>query len=389
MRIGILTFHKPVNYGAVLQAYALSNKLAKDFPDCTVEIIDYIAPKEFAKKYTNILRRIKKNGLQAGIIEFQKVKNFSSYYKVLNLSTSSFIFSSIKHIYDYIERTYDLLIIGSDAVYNWNQNGFPSIFLPNRDINIPILSYAASVHGLDYYNEAREKIEICKKCFEKMAFISVRDKCTEEFVHYCNSEATVFHACDPTLLLDFEMMENEKQRSYSSIFRKHNIPENKDYIILMLQDERISEKIYKRYHDQYTIISLFMNNKYSDAYLYDLNPFEWAKIIKRSKLVITNYFHGTLLALEQNVPAIAIDLSHYFGKYEGKLKDLMNRRLCLPELYYMIEGLKTDREIGSMMASADDALKHKFDTRIEKALLSEKSSYSLFFKKISELMLEQ
>ena len=42
MRIGILTFHKAINYGAYLQAFSLSHKLQEQFPNDTVEIIDYI-----------------------------------------------------------------------------------------------------------------------------------------------------------------------------------------------------------------------------------------------------------------------------------------------------------------------------------------------------------
>ena len=44
-RIGILTFHKSINNGAVMQAYSLSKKLQTEYPDYTVEIIDYHMPK--------------------------------------------------------------------------------------------------------------------------------------------------------------------------------------------------------------------------------------------------------------------------------------------------------------------------------------------------------
>ena len=41
MRIGILTFHRAINYGAVMQAYSLSKQLKESFPEDSVEIIDY------------------------------------------------------------------------------------------------------------------------------------------------------------------------------------------------------------------------------------------------------------------------------------------------------------------------------------------------------------
>ena len=39
MRVGILTFHRALNYGAVLQCYALQKVL--ESKSCDVEIIDY------------------------------------------------------------------------------------------------------------------------------------------------------------------------------------------------------------------------------------------------------------------------------------------------------------------------------------------------------------
>ena len=44
-KIGILTFHKAANYGAVLQAYALENAIAERSEKIEVEIIDYYCKK--------------------------------------------------------------------------------------------------------------------------------------------------------------------------------------------------------------------------------------------------------------------------------------------------------------------------------------------------------
>ena len=41
MKVGILTFHRAYNYGAILQAYALQEKLFEN--DVQSEIIDYLS----------------------------------------------------------------------------------------------------------------------------------------------------------------------------------------------------------------------------------------------------------------------------------------------------------------------------------------------------------
>ena len=74
MKIGILTFHRPINYGAFLQSYALSNQIKRCFPESTVEIVDYIAPKENRTIYLNILRSLKYYGLDAALKELVKNK---------------------------------------------------------------------------------------------------------------------------------------------------------------------------------------------------------------------------------------------------------------------------------------------------------------------------
>ena len=73
MKIGILTFHRPINYGAFLQAYSLSNQLKKCFEKSEVEIIDYIAPKENKTIYLNVLRTLKYYGVDAMIKEIAKI----------------------------------------------------------------------------------------------------------------------------------------------------------------------------------------------------------------------------------------------------------------------------------------------------------------------------
>ena len=55
MNIGILTFHMAHNFGAMLQAYALSYTV-NQMADCSCEIIDYRLP-EIYEKYNNMLKK--------------------------------------------------------------------------------------------------------------------------------------------------------------------------------------------------------------------------------------------------------------------------------------------------------------------------------------------
>ena len=90
MRIGILTFHKAINYGAYLQAFSLSNKLQEQFPNHEVEIIDYIAPKEQNRKLYMVLWNVKHHGIKGGLSELKRISVFKSMQKYLPLSPQSF-----------------------------------------------------------------------------------------------------------------------------------------------------------------------------------------------------------------------------------------------------------------------------------------------------------
>ena len=52
-KIGILTFHRAENYGAVLQTYALQEYISKMSSNYEVEVIDYRSP--FIEKYYKLL----------------------------------------------------------------------------------------------------------------------------------------------------------------------------------------------------------------------------------------------------------------------------------------------------------------------------------------------
>lgn len=376
MKIGILTFHRPINYGAFLQAFALSNQIQRSFPKSEVEIIDYIAPKEKKKIYLNVLRTVKHYGIDAALKEVVKIRVFRKSLELLPLSKEKLSKVKFENFFSYIESNYDLLIIGSDAVFNWNQNGYPSVFIPQYKFNIPIVTYAASVHGLKYRDVEKNMLDESAFTFENMKIIGVRDKNTENFVKFCKETLQPVHCCDPTFLINFDSLYDVSHRSFEQIMKRYKINIEKQFIVLMLEDKDISKKIYQRYSDQYTIVSLFKKNKYSDAFLYDLTPIEWALVIKNSLLVVTNFFHGTLLALTQNIPVIVVDVSGYEMPYEGKLKDLMERRLNLAELY--VKKNEWNLKESEMLDAADKCIQGNYKERIVNAIDKERQSFYEF-----------
>src|SRR5690554_1267519 len=134
MNIGILTFHRTQNYGAVLQAYALKEAIQQFGHH--VEIIDYrpeflverylvfdkkrISSSSFIKLIMNLIKEISLLSRR-----YIKRKKFLAFYQdSLNLSVMAYK--------DGVECNivgYDIIVVGSDQVWNTKiTKGFNPMF---------------------------------------------------------------------------------------------------------------------------------------------------------------------------------------------------------------------------------------------------------------------
>ena len=381
MRIGILTFHKAINYGAYLQAFSLSNKLQARFPEHEVEIIDYIAPKEQKRKLYVLLRSVKHHGIKGGLSELKRIFVFRKVQKQLALSPRSFCTKNLKKLYAYIDHRYDLLIIGSDAVFNWNQTNFPTAFIPDYPFSIPVYTYAASVHGLRFYEADCTVLKSCGEVFDRMKCVGVRDRCSEKFVKLCAKDAQILHCCDPTLFIDREAISQRGSGVKNRVEKKYGLSLDSKYIVVMVQDSEMIKAVSDRYGKEYKIVSVFVKSAFSDYYVDDLDPFEWTVVLKQAALVVTSYFHGTLLSLVQGTPTVVFDYSCYCDEqYEGKLKDLMVTRLGLPELYHDKSEAEHFEGDASFYGKMDELLAGGYEKRIGEAIEKERSALDRFME---------
>lgn len=384
MRIGILTFHKAINYGAYLQSFSLSEKLRECFPKDEVEIIDYIAPKERNRKIYILLRNIKHDGIKGGISELKRIRAFNSMRKNLPLSPKSFCKEDLNEVYAYINERYDMMIIGSDAVFNWNQTNFPTAFIPDYKFDIPVYSYAASVHGLNFYDEPQERLKKCGEVFGNMKCVGVRDLCTENFVKHCSKNAEVMHCCDPTVFINTDKIYQNGMAVEKKVQKRYKFSLDEKYIAVMAPDSAMVKSIAEKYGNEYKIVSVFVKSSYADVYVADLNPFEWSVILKKAAVTVTSYFHGTLLSLVQGTPTIVLDYSGYCDeRYEGKLKDLLVTRLSLPELYFDKNYAAEFDGSSAFYKKFEELLCGKYKEKIETAMAAERKSFDAFLEKIT------
>ncbi len=178
-KIGIITFHRSHNYGAVLQAYALLTTLEK--MGHKVEIIDYW-PKYREGDYSLFNFQSKSNNGKvtwASTIKtfIKRVLTFPNRWKMYS-RFNSFIKHRLKvrntsnHLGSDIPDKYDVIICGSDQIWRYNSGriaGFDDVYFAKYPLNKKVvkLSYGSSMGDMDLDEDAKK---IFSKLIENLYF---------------------------------------------------------------------------------------------------------------------------------------------------------------------------------------------------------------------------
>lgn len=301
-KIGILTFHKSINYGSVLQAYALSKTL-EGF-DYNVEIIDY-EPKRYNEIYglyqknnslkhlfNNIFRRYPFR--QAHKNRQEVFKNFRQ--NILNLSAEKYYFNSD---FEALNDKYDVLIVGSDQIWN--------IFAPDCDdiYFLPIehkakkIAYAVSLNNATY-TESRCDNVLKSWIMDFDALSSREESGCERLYHFLDGKRQIINALDPTLIADAALFNKIKAQCAVSkpyIFL-YSISLSKQVVHAAT---RLSKKtglpIYTIMTGVKSYKYLYVNSDHIHILQNHLSPEDFLGFVANAKYVVTNSFHGTAFSL--------------------------------------------------------------------------------------------
>lgn len=291
MKIGIMTWFRYYNYGTVLQAYALQEKI-KNY-GYHPYLIDYMP------RGTNI--------------EIDSAKTFftSAYEKLLNKKYSANHNEFDSFVDKYIDKTepcntyaelkdisneYSAFICGSDQI--WSPDNFDAnYFLPFASED-KIISYAPSI-GKDKITNELKSEKMCN-LISRFKYLSVREEKGKDIIKkLCNLDAQV--VVDPTLLLNkkewSKLVDKELEKKVS----------NKKYILCYFLGP--SNQYYKDIvscakKKNYSIINiptLYNQKLNSFKSNIEIGPIEFLTLLKNASLVMTDSFHGTIFSINFNV----------------------------------------------------------------------------------------
>lgn len=283
MKIGILTFHWATNYGAVLQTYALQTYLKSKGHE--VYVIDY-KPRHFDNTFWNYLKNRK-------FLNHRKYQNTLRKERVLQIFRDKYLQLTTriftKEEIPSLVSDYDVLITGSDQVLNpsflFNGEGrrkLSTAYFLDIPFNGTKIGYAVSFGCTTYPEDAKS---IVTNIINEIDKIGVRENTGLDIlksVQYNNHSLAV---PDPTILC-YDLLFNSIE------FQR---PDKTDYYCAYILHKKI-------------VINAD-NVMYIDEQNNPLSMEAWLGTIAYSKGLITNSYHGMIMALLNHVPFVAITVN--------------------------------------------------------------------------------
>ena len=399
VKVGILTYHRSLNYGAVMQAYYLAEEIKKRFPDVSVEIVDYMS-KKMNRYYKMITLYRGKESLIHLRERIEMYKAFQKGWDELPLSDKKIISDDYEMVMKNINGKYDILISGSDAVWNFSKRGIPNPYFLIGCESSTLMSYAASCNGLavsSFSDIASSEKEYLKKSFSAFKYIGVRDAQTEMLVKYAAPELKVYHNCDPSLLAG-DLSPIDRKALIDKLKKKYRFDPNKPTIAFMMSNlngnfrAQLAKKIKEKYGEKYQTVSLYSYNKYADIpYVADLTPQEWSIIFGLFQLTISKYFHGTMFSLLNRTPVIAVSAEKSIDGMPNKISDALER-MQLSDFYFStVNSESVDWTM--LMNKIDECLSMKMSStiknRISCGLDKERRCAESFFVTLGEVIADR
>lgn len=307
MNIGMITFHTPINYGAVLQAYALQQVYQK--MGHNAEIIDYCTPKLKGNYRTIELPRTLKSWLIFPLQithlgkKMRKIKKFIDFRKNNLVLTRQYLCTD-----DLVNNTpeYDVYSTGSDQVFNVRRpldekKVFYLGFTQGKKI-----SYAAS---FGKSNISKQDIKEIGDYLRDFSWISIREQYGCDIVNKALPEKKAYKVVDPVFLIT-----REQWHSLAMQYKRKKVPSK---YILLFDLKRIKESF--MYADELSkklglpVVCITNHDvvhlKCRKVIIRDAGPTEFLYLMNGAECIITDSFHGVAFSIIMEKNFIFTDIT--------------------------------------------------------------------------------
>ena len=331
---GILTYHHVVNWGSVLQAVCLTKFLQKLYPQDTIEIIDYVPTT--SQQYNQ--QRLYRDRKKFKISYREKVKKYDRKMRQCQefltkhalLSTTQTVSDDARQAQSFMEeQDYDTVFVGSDTVFQLGPNfGGKHIGAPQAP-NAYFLPYPSSfrkigfaVSSNPFHSSMLETLdqEAVSEALSGFEYIFYRDQVTHDALRLLDvNPDRLSYIPDPSLLVDFDLLCQDEVVNFDAeriaavaIGNAH------------LADQVIGTLQKLNYHPINLLSGSGSNETFTTENIPSVEAF--INLHKRFDLVITDRFHGSIIALVVgSCPVIGIEETARYPDPNSKVRDLYGR----------------------------------------------------------------
>lgn len=290
MKIGIITFHRVDNIGAVLQASALQYYIQENINEC--ELIDYY-PNGVLKKHYRIAHRILHWGkvfltFHNSYKSVKKDQAFCKYRKQYFRISKNTYFGDGE-----IEANppyYDYLISGSDQILNTSLTGNSSSYYLKFGSDKNKISYGSSF-GREVISDEEKKL--IKEELSKFLLISVREESAAEIIKkVANLESKL--VVDPVFLVS--------SCEWNKRCNNHLLLPEKYIFVYTMENSTILENLVEGVKKIYALPVIIVRGGGEAGRIkgeedFSCGPKEFLRYIRDAEIVITNSFHGTAFSI--------------------------------------------------------------------------------------------
>lgn len=287
-KVGVLTFHRCINYGSYWQARCLVEGLRAGGVDAV--LLDHRSPRVNRAEWRCAMRPTLPTPTKAEdyAAYAAKTRRFFEAFAALPLS-APFALEDARAM-----EAIDLAVVGSDEVWNLRHPwyaGYPLFF--GEGLNAErVVSYAASFGNHD----AADLIdEAWARRLERFDAIGVRDENSRELVRRAVRR-------DPALVLDPCLQFSRICRRRASaaadgevLVYGHSFP---DWFVASVRKWAAARKV--------RLVSLGYRNDWADEQRLAAGPEDFAQAVADARAVVTNFFHGCVFSLVNEKPFVAV-----------------------------------------------------------------------------------
>lgn len=323
MKIGILTYHRAHNYGAMLQAYAL-RRVLRDMQH-NVDFIDYW-PKEHQEQYT-LIRPLRGQSLGKRIIAFlagtltltkryRRIRHFERFASQYLCVPASVQYT---HQEQTIKEQYDCVVVGSDQIWrnkesNGKHIGFdPVYFGQNLPDYTRCISYAASMGIIDLHEH---DLATLQQYLNRFDTILVRENSLKTLINQLNLPAEV--VLDPTLLLTQEawnaLLPTTPYRTKQYVLYYELLPSPSALAFAREQAHAMQCDL--------LVMDAVIHTIPRSGHISAASPIEFLHAIRDAKYIVATSFHGTAFSVIFEKQFITIGLHANADRVKTLLKHL-------------------------------------------------------------------